>query len=282
MSLSGAAIGVLAAAGLLLVAMGVVGVPDDEPGTRAVEIEFTRQMATRLLGSLGVGLFVWWLTGWFAAGASLAAIMMMVPLFFDAHRQRERAVQRAEALAMWSEMMRDTIATHAGLQQAITITSAVVPDVIRLQVRELSLRSAQMPLQDALAIFAADVADPVADKIVAALSIADRHQARNLPKLLGEIATTTREQAMSRQRVETGRAKTYASARSMVILTGLMVVMLAGLSPTFMEPYDTLTGQVVLAVVGALFVGAVWALIQLGRPVPEPRVLAGVAKELSR
>ena len=35
-----------------------------------------------------------------------------------------------------------------------------------------------------------------------------------------------------------------------------------------------------MLIAGVLFVGAVWALIQMSRPVPQPRVLAGVEDEL--
>ena len=52
--------------------------------------------------------------------------------------------------------------------------------------------------------------------------------------------------------------------------------LLAVLSPEFMAPYDTFWGQVVLGIAGVLFAGAVWGLIQLSRPVAEPRVLGGV------
>jgi len=55
-----------------------------------------------------------------------------------------------------------------------------------------------------------------------------------------------------------------------------MVVALMLGSPQFMDPYDSLTGQLVLLVVGVLFAGAVWALMVMSRPVPVPRVLAGV------
>ena len=69
-----------------------------------------------------------------------------------------------------------------------------------------------------------------------------------------------------------------ASRRSLQLwrITGTMVVVLAVGSPEFMAPYDTAWGQVVLGIAGALFAGAVWGLIGLSRPVPEPRVLAGV------
>ena len=55
---------------------------------------------------------------------------------------------------------------------------------------------------------------------------------------------------------------------------GVVVLLVA--SPEFMDPYDSLGGQLVLLVAGALFVGAVWSLMVMSRPVPVPRVLAGI------
>ena len=81
-------------------------------------------------------------------------------------------------------MLRDTIAAHAGLHQAIAASAAVAPEPIRPQVRRLAIRSSQMPLGRALRLFAADMADPVADLIVAAMTIADQQQAQKLPQLL--------------------------------------------------------------------------------------------------
>ena len=49
-----------------------------------------------------------------------------------------------------------------------------------------------------------------------------------------------------------------------------------------MEPYDSLGGQVVLIVIGALFAGALWALVQLGRPAVPPRLLAGIEEHTGR
>ncbi|HWL44321.1 MAG TPA: type II secretion system F family protein [Ilumatobacter sp.] len=274
MSLYGALVGVIAAAGILVAARGWVGVPD-RPTTPIPDID-PATVAKRVGPALLAGLVVWGVSGWPAAGLAIAAITLMVPLFFDAARRRRELVERADALAAWADMLRDTIVAHAGLQQAIVSTAEVAPSAIRAQVRTLAVRSGRMSLSDALRRFAGEMADPVADKIVAAIVIADAHQAQNLPHLLGEIAETTRQQASMRQRVETSRAKTYASSRAMVIITGAMVVVLAAGSPAFMAPYDTGWGQLVLALAGALFAGAVWGLIQLSRPVPEPRVLAGV------
>lgn len=273
----GAVVGMLAGAGLLIAARGWIGVP-----VRPVQAPRSRLeagSAVRRIGpAVGAAVVVGWLSGWPAAGLAVGAIALMVPLFFDAASRRRAQIERADALAAWADMLRDTIVAHAGLQQAIVSTAVVAPREIRPAVRRLAVRTGREPLAAALRRFAAELADPVADKIVAAITIADAHQAQNLPHLLGEISVSTRQQASMRRRVDTSRAKTYASARSMVVITGAMVLVLAVTAPEFMAPYDEPWGQFVLALVGALFAGAVWGLIVMSRPVAEPRVLAGVER----
>lgn len=275
MSLYGGILAMIAAAGVWLAMAGWRGQP-----IRVRERTFPQvnhRQAARS-GGIAVAAFVivWAATGWPAAGVALAAVAVMAPLFVEAHRQRRLAMERTEALASWAEMLRDTISAHAGLHQAITASAAVAPSAIRGEVRRLAIRSSQMPLTRALRMFAADMADPVSDLIVAALTIADRHQAQNLPRLLSGVATATREQSAMRLRVEATRARTYASARALVVITLVMVVVLMLMSPEFMEPYDSVTGQLVLLLVGGLFAGAVWALMVMSRPIPVPRVLAGI------
>lgn len=276
MSLSGALVGLLGGLGVLLAARGWAGTPVRSSVGR-VSPDLGR-LARRLAPALLVGAAVAWASRWPAAGLAVGAITAMVPMFVDAARRRAAQLAQAEALASWADMLRDTIAAHAGLQQAIVSTAAVAPGPIGPAVRRLAARTGRVPLAAALRQFASELADPVADKIVAAITIADAHQAQNLPQLLGEIAAATRRQASMRLRVDAGRAKTYASARSMVVITGAMVVVLTVGSPEFMQPYDRPAGQLVLAIVGALFVGAVWGLIAMSRPVAEPRVLAGVER----
>ena len=53
-------------------------------------------------------------------------------------------------------------------------------------------------------------------------------------------------------------------------------------SPTFMRPYNSATGQLVLIGIGALFAGAMFSLVQLGRPATVPRLLAGIEQEAPR
>lgn len=275
MSLYGAVLAMVAASGVWLIVAGWKGQPVVAQQRTLPSIDVRKFAWSAGLAVVVFGV-VWAVTGWPAAGIALGSVAVMVPMFIETRQQRQRAADRTEALASWAEMLRDTIAAHAGLHQAIAASATVAPEAIRPQVRRLAIRSSQMPLGRALRLFAADMADPVSDLIVAAMTIADQQQAQKLPQLLGGVAKAAREQTAMRLRVEARRAQTYASARSLVVITLVMVVVLLVASPDFMEPYDSLGGQLVLLVAGGLFVGAVWSLMVMSRPVPVPRVLAGI------
>jgi len=188
---------------------------------------------------------------------------------------------RSDAVASWTEMLRDTIASHAGLQEAIAVTSRVAPPPIRAEVQQLAIRAERDTLTSALRRFAEDLDDPVADLVVASLVIAAERQAQRLAELLGQIAAAAREQAAMRLRVETGRARTYASSRALVVITFGLAVLLLLFAPSFMEPYDSIAGQIVLIAIGGLFAGALWGLVLLGRPAAAPRLLSGIERRAS-
>jgi hypothetical protein len=273
-ALVGAVVGVLVAGGLWLAIAGATGVA--RPAHVRTPTIAWEQLWWRAALVLGAAAVAWAVTGWPAAGALAVGAAAVAPMLAGTRRRRHELNARSEALAVWAEMLRDTIGAHAGLREAIAVTARVAPVPIRSHVQSLAVRAEREPLTVALRRFAADVADPVADLIVAALTIAADRHAHRLAELLAKIAAAAREQAAMRLRVETGRARMYASARALVAITlGLAVVLLV-FSPSFMRPYGTATGQAVLLVIGALFAGALWSLVMLGRPAPQPRLLAGL------
>lgn len=272
--LVGAVLAVLGVVGLLLVAQGVVGTTTPE---RRSDLDWRRLRRRTVLGSVAfvAGII---LSGWTAIGLMAAAIAVLVPDLIAARRAREAGLALTEALAGWAEMLRDTIGSHAGLREAIGVTSEVAPEPIRPAVQRLAARAEHESLSVGLARFADEVADPVGDLIVAALGVAADGQARNLPALLSRIATSARSEAHMRLRVETGRARTYSSSRALVLITLGLSLLLLFIAPDFMAPFSTVTGQVVLSMVGGLFGAALWGLMVLGRPAENPRLLAGVAE----
>jgi tight adherence protein B len=104
-----------------------------------------------------------------------------------------------------------------------------------------------------LRAFADDADDPLADVVVAALVMAAERQASQLAALLGELADSVREQVAMRQRIDAGRASIRTGVRVTVTVTLGMAAGLTVFNRPYLDPFNTLTGQLVLAVIGALF-----------------------------
>ena len=203
----------------------------------------------------------WFVSGWFATGWPVGALLAGAggwasPSLAGAKARRKAELGRLEALAVWAEQLRDTIGAAAGLQEAILATAKVAPLPIRAEVAELATRLRREPLSVALRRFAGSLADPAADQIVAALALASERQAGNLVGLLSEVASAARQQVSMRLRIETGRARTYTQTMSVALITGGSVGLLVVMRSSYLDPYDTAVGQMVLAGVGLLFVVA--------------------------
>jgi tight adherence protein B len=268
MPLTGALVGMLAATGILLAVAGWRGVTISE---HAPGIKLGPDVGWRT-GLIVAGFVVGWLvTGWPAIGAMVGIVAWAVPMLVATRRDRDALAEKSNALAVWTEMLRDTISAHAGLRESIAVTQRVAPGPIRPYVQALAVRSERGSLGDALRRFADDVEDPIADLVVAALVIAD-NQGQRLPELLGHIAASAREQSAMRIRIETGRARTYATARAMVVITAVLAAVLMATSSAFLKPYSTVTGQFVLLFVGALFGLSLWTLVRFSRPAVPPRL----------
>ena len=232
------------------------------------------QLRVVLAAALAVAAGV--VTRWPAAAAIGAGAGWAAPGLVGATRRRQRALARTEAVAVWAEMLRDTLAA-GGLREAILASRRVAPAPIAAEVAVLAERSEFAPLAVTLRQFAAAVDDPVADHVVAALVAGSERQASGLRDMLGRIAASAREQAAMRARIEAGRARTYAQARFVVGFTPLFALAVALLSPGYFTPFGTLGGQLVLAAVGAGFVASLWGLQRLAEPAATGRLLSGVS-----
>ena len=267
-TLCGAGVGL----GLLLVIAGWRGVDVSRP-TRASSRPKVERANLRIGLAAGAAVLVGAATGW-PVGAVLAALAGWgAPGLLGGTRGAQAAVGRIEAIAGWAEMLRDTMAGAAGLEQAIVATAPVAPLPIRAEVATLALRLEGERLARALRAFADEVADPTCDLVVAALILAAEHQAQRLGELLGSLARAARDQVTMRLRVEAGRARTRTSVKVIVGATGGLVLGLAVLNRGYLAPYDTAVGQLVLLLVGAVFTVSFLWLAKMTRPFVTERFL---------
>ncbi|MDQ1024778.1 tight adherence protein B [Streptomyces umbrinus] len=262
--------------GLGLVAIGYGAVrraaPEQRPGLwRALEARLPTDWTTRRVVIATVaGVVTGALTAWPVAAVLTTIALLTLPGLLGPDRPAARRTERMEALATWTEMLRDTLSAAAGLEQAVLATADIAPAALESEMRELAtaVRSGR-PLPAALRAFAEDVDDPLADVVVTALVMAAEQQASQLAPLLGELAESVREQVAMRQRIDAGRASVRTGVRVTVTVTLGMAVGLVVLNRPYLDPFNTLTGQLVLAVVGALFAASFTYLTAIGR-IEEP------------
>jgi Flp pilus assembly protein TadB len=265
--------GALVGLGLVVIWAGLSGVSFPRPSARSTGPKVER--ATLRLGlAVGAAVAVGAATRW-PVGALWAALAGWgVPGLLAGTKGRSEAVGRIEAVAGWAEMLRDTMAGAAGLEQAIVATAPVAPLPIRAEVVTLAVRLEGERLAPALRAFADEVADPTCDLVVAALVLAAEHQAQRLGELLGSLAQAARDQATMRLRVEAGRARTRTSIKVIVGATGGLALGLAVLNRGYLTPYDSALGQFVLLIVGGLFAASFVWLAKMSRPTTTERFLA--------
>jgi Flp pilus assembly protein TadB len=179
---------------------------------------------------------------------------------FGGLREERNAIARLEGLAAWTESLRDTIAGAVGLEQAIPATAYAASPSIQPQLRLLVDRlRVRVPMPAALHRFADDLDDPSADLVVAALILNARLRGPGLRQVLTTLADSARAELDMRQRVIASRASTRRSVQIIVGVTILFVIGLPLLNRTYVEPYSTPAGQLVLAVVLGIFaLGFMW------------------------
>jgi Flp pilus assembly protein TadB len=243
-----------------------------------------RKNLVRLGTGIGVGLLVLVVTRWLVLAAALGLLAALADRFFGGTGEERRAIERLEALATWTEALRDTIAGAVGLEQAIPATAINAAPAIKpglnLLVDRLRIRE---PLPSALMRFADDLNDPSADLIIAALVLNARLRGPGLREVLSALADSAREELDVRRKVAAERRSTRRSVQVVVAITLLVAAALVLFNPTYVAPYTSFIGQFVLFIVIALYaLGLVWLRKLAKIEVPERFLIRGNDRRAKR
>lgn len=185
------------------------------------------------------------------------------------------SVGKIEAIATWTEMLQGTLAASAGLGQAITTTAPLAPQVIRPATMTLAGRiNSGLDPRKALLSFGEEINDPCADRVICALLLATTSRAQRLGELLSALADSTRSEVALRLRIETSRASIRSGVRTVVVFSVVFAIALVIFAHAYLAPYGSGQGQVVLALVGALYITGLTLMVVLSRP-PAPVRLLG-------
>jgi Flp pilus assembly protein TadB len=270
--------GVLFAAGVWLIVDGLRGRPPRSSVSRRPP-SFDRGRLWRAGGLAAVGLVV---TRWPAAAVGLGGLGWFWTELFGNRRAREEAVARTEAIATWTEMLRDTMAGAHGLEEAVVTTAVVAPEAIRAEVIALSVRLERQPLDAALRAFADELNHPTGDLVVTALTLAAQGSVGHLSDLLGALAVAARDETAMRLRVEAARARLRTAVRVIAAVTALTVVGLVVFNRSYLDAYSDATGQLILTLVVVMWGVGLWWLGRMSRFMAPERFFASPVVEPSR
>ncbi|WP_433697047.1 type II secretion system F family protein [Nocardiopsis sp. CA-288880] len=271
-SLGGAAVGL----GLVLL---LPALTSGLPGVRE-RLERGRHLWWKAAAAAGAGMLTWGITGWPVAAALAAGAAWWLPSVLGPDRATPAEVARIEAVAGWTEQLRDLITASSGLRQAVRASAVIAPAAVRDDVRTLSRDlTAGADQEEALTAFAHRVGNETADLVATALSMASQRHAADLGPLLTSLAEAARDRAAMLVRTSATRARTRTSVRIIITTAAAMVVGMAVLNGPYFAPFDSTAGQLVLALIGAVWAAALGWLTRLSNPPRTQRVLAAHPQE---
>ena len=277
--------GAVLVAGLVLLAAGIRGTDAPKPAGNPLMDTVTRwprlgespeQTARRreVQGALcAVGMPVTWLvTGWFTAALLFAAGVFAVPWLLAPTRSHKASIDRLEALAEWTRHL-STQLQNLGIEQAVKASIRSCPPALQKEVGTMVARlNAGWDPADAVRAFAAEIGDATGDKVAAALLLSLADRGRGLSRDLSDLADALLDAVSMRREIEAERAKARTTVRWMLyFIVGATCVGL--LDRSYMKPYTTFTGHLVLLGLLGLLTGIFIWLRHLVSDRPTPRFL---------
>jgi hypothetical protein len=267
------ALGVCLGLGLLVVYAAFRGRATPRTATRQKRRLVPDQIALRItaaaLGAAVLGLA----TGWPVLALAGAVAGWQIPQMVI-RRQTERLhMQRAVGLIEFIELLADMLeGSGQGLEAVVRSAAQVAPRSVRRETEILAAElGGRVSMAEALAAFAGVMADPICDQLVMAFRLGESEQ---LGRVLRSVTAGGRAEVDLRRRVDASRSGVLWTGRMIIGLTIGIALLLAVVDRTYVAPYATPGGQLLLLVVVGIMALSIWAMDRVGRTRPPRRLLA--------
>ncbi|MGB7980876.1 MAG: type II secretion system F family protein [Candidatus Nanopelagicales bacterium] len=269
--------------GMLLIAAGLRATPTPTPRPRTslwVRLRARRRDGrTLLLLGLGGGVLGFAVTGWPIALVLVPGAVLGLPVLLAPAGRA--SVDRLDAMAEWTRALAGVLTVGVGLEQALITASRSTPAAIRPEVEHLTARlRARWSTEDALRAFADELDDATGDLIAAALILGSRRRGAGLAAVLTGLAESVSAEVRVRRQIETERDRPRTTARWVTLISAGMLGLLL-VNGTYLAPYSSPLGQLLLALLLAGYVGALLWMRQVVAGKPLPRFL-GDARQFGK
>ena len=265
-----------------LIAGGLVGLIRELRGTEVADQprrhrlglpHLSRRTRILLAAGVAVGVLGWLVTGWPLAVVIAPATTAGLPYLLSAPDAKDR-IERLEALEEWTRSLSGVLTVGIGLEQALITTLRSTPGSIATEVGLLVARlRARWGTEEAIRAFADDLDDATGDLVAGNLILAARRRGAGLANVLDGLAESVAADVRARRQVEADRAKPRATARWVTIISATVLVVL-GLTGSYIEPYGSPLGQVILAILLTAYVATLVWMRRMAEGRKLPRIIS--------
>jgi hypothetical protein len=231
------------------------------------------QIALRITAAATCAAVLGLATGWPVLALAGAVAGWQIPQMVM-RRQAERLhMLRAVGLIEFIELLADMLeGSGQGLEAVVRAAAQVAPRAVRRETEVLAAElGGRVSMAEALAAFAGVMADPICDQMVMAFRLGESEQ---LGRVLRSVAAGGRAEVDLRRRVDSSRSGVLWTGRMIICLTIAIALLLAVVDRTYVAPYATPGGQLLLLVVVGIMALAIWAMDRVGRTRAPRRLLA--------
>lgn len=225
------------------------------------------------VAALAVGVIVALTTGWWVAILVLPAAVLGLPAVLMVSDDG-RTIARVDAIAEWARSLAGVLTAGQALEGALEASLRSTPEAIRPEVSRLVTRlRSRWSTEQALRAFADDLDDATGDLVVGSLILASARRGDGVAKVLTGLSESVAEDVRVRREIVRKQAEPRGTARTVTIIS-MVALGVFSLTGSFLAPYGTPTGQLLLAFFLAAYVAALVALKRMSRPPRSPRFLA--------
>lgn len=225
-----------------------------------------------LLSSALTAALIYWVTGWILPAVGIGILVLILGL--SLHRDKRDIIGTTEALISWVNLIRDTLKASAGINQALymsaSYTAPQIASEVDALVNEIRLGA---DCDDAFDSFASKLGCKSGDLLAVALSAAVKGKVVNVSELLSTLAAEMTLQLQNYRELKAVQAAAVSSVRTIVtVIIGFSLGM-AIFAKQYMQPYQSIDGQIVLGIVSAIYGVGIFLLVKMTKLTQSERLI---------
>jgi len=237
-----------------------------------VEVTPTQFLAVSVCAAALTFLAVWALSDAAPVAVVPALVVGAMPRAWFERQRRRLGHERERA---WPDALRHLVASlevPMSLHRGLVELGRSGPEPLRDVFARYEI-AAGLDQTAALRAIRQDLSDPVSDRIIEVLLVAQSKGNKVVVDILRDLADHTAADLRLGEEIETANLEKRIEARSAVALPFAVLILLCSSSEPYREFYSTPRGAVVIALGAAMSLAGMMVIGRLGRTVREPRVL---------